>query len=73
MHCFKLVVPSFMNERDTVKGYGLQSWYGGWNDSYLEESVFARDGIYRNSNDRFNVAISLWMLDDLKEENGTLP
>lgn len=29
MHCFKPVVPSIMNERDTVKGYGLQSLYGG--------------------------------------------
>jgi len=59
MHCFKHVVPSFINETDTVKGYGLQSLYGGWNDSYLEEGVFARDGNYRNSNDRFSVAICL--------------
>jgi hypothetical protein len=32
MRCFKPVVPSFMDGRDSIKGYGLQVVYEGLND-----------------------------------------
>ncbi|MEH7304578.1 phytanoyl-CoA dioxygenase family protein [Neobacillus drentensis] len=61
---------SAMNGRDAVKGHGLQALHEDWNDSFFEEGVMEKDGDYRNPADPFNVAISLWMLDDFKEDNG---
>ncbi len=60
---------SAMNGREALKGGGLQALHEDWNESFFD-STDNPDGDYRNPDDPFYVAISLWMLDDVTEENG---
>lgn len=61
---------SAMNGREALEGGGLQALHEDWNDSFFDEPTGPQDGDYRKPGDPFYVAISLWMLDDVTEENG---
>lgn len=60
---------SAMNGREALKGAGLQALHEDWNESFFD-STDNPDGDYRQPEDPFYVAISLWMLDDVTESNG---
>ncbi|MDQ0189893.1 phytanoyl-CoA dioxygenase family protein [Alicyclobacillus cycloheptanicus] len=61
---------SAMNGREALEGGGRQALHEDWNDSFFELGAVAKDGQYRQPNDPFYVAISLWLLDDVTETNG---
>ncbi len=62
---------SAMNGREPIMGGGFQAWHEDWNEAFFDSPEQNQwDGDYRNPQDPFYVAISLWMLDDFTPDNG---
>jgi ectoine hydroxylase-related dioxygenase (phytanoyl-CoA dioxygenase family) len=62
---------SAMNGREPVQGGGFQAWHEDWNEAFFDSPEQNQwNGAYREPDDSFYVAISLWMLDDFSETNG---